>query len=72
METSYDWTRDLHTKDEIEDGLEKLYADYLCQIDIDDAMCLIEKLRRLAYAEGFNKAARLFGKGDVEFFKGDV
>jgi hypothetical protein len=41
------------------------YHDY----DIEE---LIEKLYRLGYAEGYNRAARQFGTGDIEFFKGDV
>lgn len=72
MKTSTDTTLTAHTKLEIEAALEKLFGDYLSQPEIDDAFSLIEKLRRLAYAEGYNRAARQFGTGDIEFFKGDV
>ena len=72
MKPSLDLTLDAHTKPEIEAALEKLFGEFLLGTDAEDAMTLVFKLQRLAYAEGYNRAARQFGTGDVEFFKGDV
>jgi len=72
MKTLIDTTLTAHTTPEIEAALEKLFGEFLLGTDVEDVMTLVFKLQRLAYADGYNKAARQFGTGNIEFFKGDV
>jgi len=61
------------TKTEMQDKIMAIVANHVHPNFIDyDVEELIEKLYRLGYAEGYNSAARQFGTGDIEFFKGDV
>lgn len=61
------------TKTELEARLQKIVDDYVCKGYIDwDLEELAEKFYRLGYAEGYNSAARQFGTGNIEFFKGDI
>lgn len=67
------WYNESMTKTDLQDKIMAIVAGHVYPGFVDyDVEELIEKLYRLGYAEGYNNAARQFGTGNIEFFKGDV